>query len=348
MSPWKILQIPRSADTREIKRAYAKQLKLTKPDEKPAEFQILYEAYKAALAAAASQRNTLHNHDEQINGGDHSNAISLSENFDAQHNNSEDDNLFNTATVEHEAYSYDAQIEQRSDSSAPADSSSSDNSFANPEIITDEISTSATEPLDSPQETQLESIVVHEQKASEASSTNDQDRQQEYDNLISAVENMLSGNKVSEDEMDWRFLASSQYLLDEDFNWYLGRHVFKLFAVYGQTRMRRARGHYYNRYVPLSIVHYCDQLFSWRNNANYFVQEFGMDYCRALLDQLSEEYVTNALTQGVRGGKVIRAAETSRPRPTQQETSGSNEFNYWHIIIIIFVIAKILAFALHK
>jgi uncharacterized RDD family membrane protein YckC len=51
-SAWAILGIEQTSDLRAIKRAYSKLLKQNRPDEKPAEFQRLHQAYKAALVQA--------------------------------------------------------------------------------------------------------------------------------------------------------------------------------------------------------------------------------------------------------------------------------------------------------
>lgn len=58
MYPWDILQIEPTAEARAIKRAYAKQLKQNRPDEKPQAFQQLHDAYKQALAWAEQQQET--------------------------------------------------------------------------------------------------------------------------------------------------------------------------------------------------------------------------------------------------------------------------------------------------
>lgn len=52
MGHWQLLSLEPGADERSIKRAYAKLLKIHRPDEHPAEFQRLREAYEAALAHA--------------------------------------------------------------------------------------------------------------------------------------------------------------------------------------------------------------------------------------------------------------------------------------------------------
>ena len=50
---WEVLGIAPSTDRKVVKRAYSKQLKSTRPDDDPAAFQLLYEAYQTALAEAA-------------------------------------------------------------------------------------------------------------------------------------------------------------------------------------------------------------------------------------------------------------------------------------------------------
>lgn len=50
MSHWKVLDLTPGADERSIKRAYARLLKIHRPDENPNEFQRLREAYEASLA----------------------------------------------------------------------------------------------------------------------------------------------------------------------------------------------------------------------------------------------------------------------------------------------------------
>ncbi|MEH6350672.1 J domain-containing protein [Pseudomonas sp. 3JA] len=52
MSHWQVLGLTPDADERSIKRAYARLLKIYRPDENPNEFQRLREAYEASLAEA--------------------------------------------------------------------------------------------------------------------------------------------------------------------------------------------------------------------------------------------------------------------------------------------------------
>ena len=55
-SCWKILEINSTSDEKAIRRAYAKKLKVTRPDEDPAGYQALRAAFDEALVQAAYQR----------------------------------------------------------------------------------------------------------------------------------------------------------------------------------------------------------------------------------------------------------------------------------------------------
>ena len=50
---WDVLQIEATKDRKEIKKAYARLSKEIHPEEKPEEFQKLYEAYQKALQYAS-------------------------------------------------------------------------------------------------------------------------------------------------------------------------------------------------------------------------------------------------------------------------------------------------------
>lgn len=57
---WDVLELASDADERSIKRQYAKRLKLTRPDENPAEFQQLRDAYEQALQYVRNQPGEAH------------------------------------------------------------------------------------------------------------------------------------------------------------------------------------------------------------------------------------------------------------------------------------------------
>ena len=61
MNIWSVLGIQQTNNEKDIKAAYAKKLKNTRPDEHPADFQSLHQAYKTALSIAKTKNTKLDN-----------------------------------------------------------------------------------------------------------------------------------------------------------------------------------------------------------------------------------------------------------------------------------------------
>ena len=57
LANWSLLGIQPTDDERAIRSAYARRLKTTRPDDDPAEYQKLREAYDAALLSASSEKS---------------------------------------------------------------------------------------------------------------------------------------------------------------------------------------------------------------------------------------------------------------------------------------------------
>ncbi len=74
MDIWQLLEIAPTPDTKLIKRAYAKKLKVTRPDENPQGFQDLHQAYKTALHQAAYWDYRDDDHQDDNYGEDTDNA----------------------------------------------------------------------------------------------------------------------------------------------------------------------------------------------------------------------------------------------------------------------------------
>ena len=70
MSPFKILGLDKSADTAAIKRAYAKLLRVHRPDEDAAAFQRLHEAYEACLEQVRWREQGWHDDEDDGDDGD--------------------------------------------------------------------------------------------------------------------------------------------------------------------------------------------------------------------------------------------------------------------------------------
>jgi len=267
MNPWQLLEIETTATSKEVKYAYSKKLKVTKPSEKPVEFQALHQAYKAALNFANGQEGKVA-------------GISA-------------DSLIHTAAETEHLDSNDESIQDEQVSEITQE--------AIPQII------------ETSQQPVQEEINVELKR-----------RQDDYQRLILEVENLLKSknSSMSGDEQTWHFLANSPYILEDDFNTQLGRHVFYLLTKYGKTRVRRrSSGSYYKRQMPRTVIHYCDQVFSWRIKAYYLAHEFGQEFCRLIFSKLDENHNLNNSTRGVRGGTIVLESKDSQTaqgtRPTQ-------------------------------
>lgn len=280
MNPWEILELAPTTDAREIKRAYAKRLKLTKPDEKPAEFQLLHEAYKFALYYAANPQefNEEEEHDSEA--------------------------IVQRDAIECDANEYDKEsslILAAEQCELPEDST-----------------------LSTISQNHLVESELDEQQLSEANDL----RHKECERLIAQVQALLQDNVRKGDLRQWHFLSANPYMLEEEFNWYLGKQVFQIFAECEQQRVRGTRGRYHNRSLPYGLAHYCDQLFSWRNNAYYLESEFGEEFCNPLFARMDEPSILQSPVQGLRGGVFVRGEAKSYARPTE-----TKEYNYTRIIV---------------
>lgn len=68
MSMWQVLEIEPTGEVKEIKRAYAKKLKRTNPEDDPEGFQVLKEAYDGCLRYAKNYKRNIEYNDLSLNG----------------------------------------------------------------------------------------------------------------------------------------------------------------------------------------------------------------------------------------------------------------------------------------
>ncbi|MBK1813110.1 hypothetical protein JHL18_21040 [Clostridium sp. YIM B02505] len=70
MSMWQVLEIEPTGEVKEIKRAYAKKLKKTNPEDDPEGFQVLKEAYDSCLRYAKNHKKNIGYNDLSLRGED--------------------------------------------------------------------------------------------------------------------------------------------------------------------------------------------------------------------------------------------------------------------------------------
>ncbi|WHI48010.1 J domain-containing protein [Microbulbifer sp. VAAF005] len=211
MNPWAILEINPVTDARAIKRAYAKKLKQTRPDEKPEEFQALHAAYKQALKLAEQLQ-------EEATGLTEA-SLGTSSTGQAENTNHERVNSERVAVLEGAQ-----EVEVRP---------SADGISTPP--VAEELSVkqeSDSEPLEQSER------VSPDKQSSESQETRDPDRDlriEEFRRVLKQVDEMLNNHLEMSLEKNWDFLTKSPYMLDEEYNWNLGLSVFERFAQFNQN-----------------------------------------------------------------------------------------------------------------
>ncbi len=274
MNPWTILGLSCTVDAREIKRAYAAKLKITKPDEKPEEFQQLHRAYKMALNHAKHGNSSSQMHSP----GGLINAV-----IDSPY--TDDDSLID------EVFKEGGELSELA-------------------VITADNKKIFEEYLEGNQQ-----VAVDEAR---------QEWIRNYQELLAKVQAVLVSGDITDDAKGWFFLTETPYLLEDEFNWNIGKEIFRLFIEYSNTQQVGGDGQDSCCTIPSGVTKYCDQLFAWRNNAYYLAEEFGEDKCNFIFVSLEEGYRQNDGTKGVRGGILIRGATAQHAKPVQVESENNN------------------------
>ncbi|MCO1336317.1 J domain-containing protein [Microbulbifer sp. OS29] len=323
MDPWAILELTPVSDTRAIKRAYAKKLKLTRPDEKPEEFQVLHAAYKNALKLAEQIQEEVESTNVHSEVSDVATSQGLQPDTEATAGGrppDEDEALAiqaGSATAEEVIVSAHTRV-------APSDDGSESVPGAPEGGQKPEDDASAIQP-------QAESLHLAEPDIVEAQpqifeeSERDQ-RIEEYQRVLKQVDENLNNKLEMSVEKNWHFLSRSPYMLDEEYNWNLGLSIFERFALFNQQATEGDEKGKFRAQVTVNIVQYCDQLFDWRGNAPYLYQALDNSLCDSLFAALeAHESIADPL-QGLRGGrKIVRVREQA-----QQETY--DQYYFGHLL----------------
>ncbi|MFD1216165.1 MULTISPECIES: RDD family protein [Microbulbifer] len=280
MNPWQVLGIEACDDPRAVKRAYAKQLKQNRPDEKPEAFQQLHTAYKQALHMArsrAQQREAVAEPAAEPVAEPQAVEVSTAELPPNAVEVTEPDARRTGHTHQEVINDEGAISEPKSAISEPknADSLQQD---------TDSV--------------EQEAIRVREDAARQL-------RIDEYRRVLAQVDALLEKRLQLNQEARWHFLAESPYMLEDEYNWNLGLAVFERFARFNEAAA--ARKGKYQTCITDNIIGYCDQLFGWTGNAAAYYREFDEDLADRIFDAVQEESSEHDPTAGIRGGsKLVR------------------------------------------
>ncbi|WP_308366773.1 MULTISPECIES: RDD family protein [unclassified Microbulbifer] len=278
MDPWALLGIEPSDDARAIKRAYAKKLKQTRPDEKPQEFQQLHSAYKRALTIAESPQPLVESPQPVVE--------------------SPQPVVESPQPVVESPQPVIESAQSGEDNPQPA----METQQPSPQEET------AVAEREAPPE-------LSPEQGSAAVETERQKRIDEYRQVLEQVDRALENDRLIGMEETWRFLAECSYLLEEEFNWNLGLGVFERFARFNSEAPVKGRKQKYRPQVTANILAYGDMLFGWSENRGYLYREFGETLCNAVFDAMQGDPQAANPLQGVRGGRKL---VEQKPRPVEE------------------------------
>lgn len=336
MRYWKILDISPTNDLREIKRAYAKKLKVTRPDEKPNEFQELHWAYKTALFNAHS-----------INANANA-TLELDETFSQ--------NEQATKCQQDQAHAdivLAPMAEPNTELQKPVEITTANTSDALAEEILEldfgnppEIIVQSKQPNSPTNQVHTPEVSIEEASAEEISVEDEPEPidplQLEGEALATQVETLLNTNHELHQPEAWSFLMNSPHILDDRFNWKLGLGVLRLIREHNHKNANRPL-----ILIGARVLCYLDSIFNWSTNRHYIFRYFDENEYAPLLDAI-DEYTTfdkqqDAL-EGLRGGKSIKVVQAEKKPETLYYANSFKRFCAFAIdLILFFILAKIMA-----
>ncbi|MBE8718590.1 J domain-containing protein [Cellvibrio polysaccharolyticus] len=276
---WGLLGIEPTNDVRAIKKAYAIQLKSTRPDEDTNAFQMLHQAYKKALA------------------------------------------LVESAAMHEARPRVHSEIEGQDGSQRQLDVPRDDQAASEQGNI-------EAADLQSESPSAVNENIERQQQALRA-------RQEVFMALTAKVAELLESKRLADTVEPWRFLESTPYVLEDDFNWALGCQVFKMFVEFSKVRLKhRKSGGYYNRKIPDAVLGYCNQIFFWNTRRDYLEQNFGGVFCRDLCYQI-ESAASPEIGLKVRGGVINYEKSSTLSTLHQQRAERIREKSRHELLVFL-------------
>lgn len=292
MAAWEILEIEPTGDTKAIKRAYAKKLKVTRPDENPKGFQDLHDAYKRALQQAEwiARRQAEETFDE--------------DEYDEEEDDWDDAPLAETEDQLHihrpEAANY---LPELFDDEDPPQKNNP------PEIHTPIVVAELLDSEDSNQKNPVDSPLASEIESREEIEIPDQPTepiinpyQLEGERLIETAKLLLATDGEQAHAESWSFILESPFILDDQFNWRLGLEILLLIR---EQNISHSDNISIN--VGANAMTYLDSIFNWNANRPQVFRALGNEYA-SLLDMIRDSSQPDNWKDKIRGGKKITLA----------------------------------------
>ncbi|MCD9458534.1 RDD family protein [Marinibactrum halimedae] len=308
---WTLLGIEPTSDARAIKRAYAKQLKQNKPDEKPQEFQALYQAKENALAYAKQQQayeqTKEHTVEERSLIETPVQADTPVQTIEKNAGACNDSNDVIKCTEAEVPSSKQQEEIPNQEEEAP---------YPEEEPLSNRVYTLLEETMGEKScevNTTLDTIVEDEKPPEETSGNGDANAQDAlvpsiserkiiFEALLKNTDHLLTQSKKKNDPAQWEFIQHTQFLLDSDFHWALSQAILQRIAQHHHNR--KARHHV----SPASII-YLNSILQWCEYETPLKEVLGKSTVELVLQYIPDHHrhanETQLAEDGLRGGKLV-------------------------------------------
>lgn len=287
MSPWQYFDLEADADERSIKRAYAKRLKSTRPDDDREAFQALREQYQQALALARRESVVSFDRIED-------NDAQLKQLFSCDKEVLEDTSVLDEIPRWRDIDPHALRLVKEE----PEESLfSSCNHDTNVEVenLDDEKFDQILEAAEFQSNTLNHELVGESAKATE------------LNRLLLMVDALLMNKRRLVQKKHWLFLQECPYLLDFDFNRDLGTHVFNRVLMHNGRAARTGGRGLWRQVSPVdgSVLDYCEGLFGWSFDRERLSSQVTSEDPTLILDSLLDSATSKRPARYVRGGASL-------------------------------------------
>ncbi|WP_415882286.1 RDD family protein [Neptuniibacter sp. QD34_54] len=294
---WQVLGLEGPTDDiRAIKKAYAKAVKLARPDEHPEQFQALNKAYKQAQRIARDRAKASIIETEQIAPEvQRSESAEQAENSDQESsiefllNSRNEQEVLETSTQLESVLEQPNTVETvvvevpelRAEEQVATDSETVQVEIVEAPVLPEEPDYAAERHKKQLEKEQLETAMDDELSC-----------------LLEQVEQLLLKPDDFSNVEQWKFVERSQFLLDDQFNWDFGQEVFRLILAHNQAYAEAPA----SQLRDVRVFSYLDRFFDWRGNEHELLREHGDESCRPYLNALHLHASKTDPLEGVKGG----------------------------------------------
>jgi len=302
MYPWNILAISPSHDKKDIKRAYAKKLKTTRPDEDSQAFQELHRAYKEALHLANNPHHFYHDIPDDLE------QVSIA---DMQETRNEPDHHKDPAP----SISVLSILKIEKIATPDTQHDVEEHNSNHLQIPLQNIVTIDDNPIDQTEGSGSFDLNENEKKQAAAKQ------------LIAKTQSIIQSNEALNNKDTWQFLLDSPFILDGAFNWQVGLEIFKCIA---EHNVHSSTSNVENiQQFKLDTLIFFDSVFSWHHNQEYLYETFDHELCDIILISIANDQNRDKPISGLKGGTVVKPIKFK----TKKNTGLAKEYYFGNLLI---------------